>query len=167
VRHRHQRRSKAAQPKVHRLYQQADGTLVRETRILRKNELLDIRKNAAARMATLQQRWEKYKDAQALLGALVFCAAQLPQWLFMALYNLLTAGFPPLPRDWVRWHLVRTLRDVSRLKWQEVFFEAGKLLDGTYAAGSPETIRKSYERIERELPREQRRPRTHRRQPPR
>jgi hypothetical protein len=167
VRHTHQRRSKATQVRVNRLYRQADGTLVRETRFLRKDELLDIRKDAAPRMAALRQRWEKYKDAQALLGAFVFCAAQLPQWLFVALFDLLTAQFSRIPRDWVRWNLVLALRDVSRLKWKDVFSETAKLLDGTYAAGSPETIRKSYERIERELPREQRRPRTHRRQPPR
>jgi hypothetical protein len=114
-------------------------------------------------MAALQQRWEKHKDEQALLGALIFCEALLPQWLFVALRDLLIARFPPIPRDWVRWNLVLTFRDVSRLKWTEVFSKAAKLLDGTYAAGSPETIRKSYERIERELPRELRRPRTHRR----
>jgi len=139
--------------------------LVRETRVLGKDELQAIRKTAAVRMAALQQRWEKYKDPQALLGALVFCAAQLPQWLFAALHDLLTSRFPPIPRDWVRWNLVLALRDVSRLKWEEVFSEAAKLLDGTSAAGRSETIRKSYERIERELPREQRRPRTHRRRP--
>jgi hypothetical protein len=114
-------------------------------------------------MAALQQRWEKRKDMRALLGALVFCEAQLPHWLFVALRDLLTARFPPIPRDWVRWNLVLALRDVSGLKWKDVFSEATRLLDGTYAAGRPETIRRSYERIERELPREQRRPRTRRR----
>ena len=114
-------------------------------------------------MALLQQRWEKHKDVYALLGALFFLKAQLPQWLLGGLCDLLTARLPSAPRDCVRWNLVLALRDVSRLKWTEVFPMAAKLLDGTYAAGSPETIRKSYERIERELPRELRRPRTHRR----
>ena len=126
---------------------------MRETKVLSKDEVQAISKTAATRMAALQQRWEKHKDEQALL----------PQWLFVALRDLLIARFPPIPRDWVRWNLVLTFRDVSRLKWTEVFSKAAKLLDGTYAAGSPETIRKSYERIERELPRELRRPRTHRR----
>ena len=136
---------------------------MRETKVLSKDEVQAISKTAATRMAALQQRWEKHKDERALLGALFFCEAQLPQWLFVALSDLLIARLLPIPRDWVRWNLVLTLRDVSRLKWTEVFSKAAKLLDGTYAAGSPETIRKSYERIERELPRELRRPRTHRR----
>jgi hypothetical protein len=118
-------------------------------------------------MAVLQQRWEKHKDVHALLGALFFLKAQLPQWWFEGLRDLLTAQLPSAPRDWLRWNLVLALRDVTRLKWTEVFSEAAKLLHGTDAAGRPETIRKSYERVERNLPPQQRRPRTHRLRPPR
>jgi hypothetical protein len=136
-------------------------------RVLGKDELQALGRIAAAGMAVLQQRWEKHKDMHALLGALFFLKAQLPQWWFEGLRDLLTAGLPSAPRDWVRWNLVLALRDVSRLKWIEVYSEATKLLHGTDAAGRPETIRKSYERVERNLPPQQRRPRRYRLRPPR
>ena len=162
-----QRPSKTAQTRGYRLYQQEDGAFARETRVLGKDELQALGRIAVAGMALLQQRWEKHKDVYALLGALFFLKAQLPQWLLGGLCDLLTARLPSAPRDWVRWNLVLALRDVSRLKWTEVFSEAAKLLYGTDAAGRPETIRKSYERVERNLPPQRRRPRRHRLGPPR
>jgi hypothetical protein len=44
-----------------------------------------------ARMAGLERQWEKSKrtDLHALHGALIFCGAQLPPWLFSGLCRLL------------------------------------------------------------------------------
>jgi hypothetical protein len=37
-----------------------------------------------ARLAALQRRWEASGDLQALLGGLIFCQLQLPEWLSKA-----------------------------------------------------------------------------------
>jgi hypothetical protein len=44
-----------------------------------------------ARMAALERQWEKSErtDMHALYGALIFCGAQLPPWLFSGLCRLL------------------------------------------------------------------------------
>jgi hypothetical protein len=39
----------------------------------------------AERMASLRQQWERTGDLRALVGALIFCQAQLPEWLFKGL----------------------------------------------------------------------------------
>ena len=48
------------------------------------DEVRAWRADVAAKMAALEQRWEKsgHADLHALIGALVFCQAQLPVWVF-------------------------------------------------------------------------------------
>jgi hypothetical protein len=134
-------------------------------RRLTDDELREWRHGIASNMAVLEQRWQKskHKDFNALLGALFFCQARLPPWLFTALRELVTSRLPAVPPDWIRWNLVLALRDETGLTWQDTWERASEMLQGTPAKGGPEAIRKSYQTIEKSLPPEWRRKRTYRR----
>jgi len=81
-----------------------------------------------ARMAGLERQWEKSKrtDLHALHGALIFCGAQLPPWLFSGLCRLLEQQFPQLesPYHEIRWMRVREERDAGRRGVRVGFREA-------------------------------------------
>jgi len=123
------------------------------------------------RLAAMQKAWSKSKGIErdhCLLGALNLCGPfrPLPDWLCSALREILTERLSQPPVIWLRWNLVRALKDVSKLTWDETWERASKMLAGTAAQGGTEAIRKSYQAYERGLPLEQRRPRTYRRKPP-
>ena len=66
-------------------------------------------------------------------------------------------------KDRVRWKYVRMA--IGHCGWEGAFEYASKGLQGTPAAGAPETMRQTYQKIENTLPPQQRRPRTYRRNP--
>ena len=117
-----------------------------------------------ARMAGLERQWEKSKrtDLHALHGALIFCGAQLPPWLFSGLCRLLEQQFPQLesPYHEIRWMRVREA--MSEMRADVAYEWASEKLAGTPAHGGRDTMMKSYQKIERSLAESARRPRTRR-----
>src|SRR5262249_21483229 len=65
----------------------------------------------------------------------------------------------PHSPDWLRWGLVEFFRYDCGKTWGESYAEASKLLTRSGFKAKPETVKKAYERIERSLPPDQRRPR--------
>jgi hypothetical protein len=118
--------------------------------------------DTAPRMAALEQQWEKsgQTDLHALLGALIFCQAQLPPWLFSGLCRLLKQQFrqPQPPFHEIRWLMVRQALDEENLPWDEAYDWASKKLANTPAHGGPDTMMKSYQKIQHGLPKRPRRP---------
>lgn len=140
-----------------------------ETRVRRltDEEIGKINEEVAARMAALKQRWEKsgQTDFHALLGALIFCQIRLPPWLFTGLNQLLQRQLPkePPPYHRSRWLMVLQGHDQDGLSWEESYEHASNALANTPARGSPGTMKRSYDLIQRDLPPTKRRPRTYRR----
>jgi hypothetical protein len=66
-------------------------------------------------------------------------------------------------KDRVRWEYV--CKGIGRCGWEKAFEYASELLSGTQAEGSEDTMRVSYQKHNKALPPEQRRPRTYRRNP--
>jgi hypothetical protein len=109
----------------------------------------------------------------------------LPEWVFKALVKSLATRMPKPSVDEQRWILARALLkdpifeqwnekaggllteeawdEAPPLKWDEVWQRASAILTAAGRPAKPETIRKSYARIERSLPPAQRRPLTWRR----
>jgi hypothetical protein len=119
-----------------------------------------------ARMAALERQWEKSErtDMHALYGALIFCGAQLPPWLFSGLCRLLEQQIPQLesPYHEIRWMRVREAMSEMNLRADEAYEWASMKLADTPAHGGRDTMMKSYQKIERSLPENARRPRTRR-----
>jgi hypothetical protein len=65
-------------------------------------------------------------------------------------------------KDQTRWHYVFMGVDHRGLGWDEAYEFASKALKGTEAAGSPRTMKESYQRFEKSLPPDKRRQRTYR-----
>jgi hypothetical protein len=63
----------------------------------------------------------------------------------------------------MRWKLMRLLLDEAGLTWDDAYWCAGRIFEDTPFKGGRETLRKSYEKGERVLPKEKRRPRTYKR----
>jgi hypothetical protein len=78
---------------------------------------------------------------------------------------VLRASLLPTSSDQERWNLARVLLD-DGMGWEQTFESASALLARLGEPAAPETVRKSYEKIERSLPPEQRRKRTWRRRKP-
>ena len=78
-----------------------------------------IAADVTARLAALKRRWEESRDLQALLGALIFCQLQLPDWLFKGLMQTFEQQFKN--PDAIRFLAVRHAHDVL-----------GKTLDDSY-----------------------------------
>ena len=116
-----------------------------------------------------------------LLRGLNFCNAvrPLPRWLFEALSEDLVADLQPT-KDEKRWCAVRVARDEQGFDWETrtphdadgqtagvedgTFDWAAEALAGTDAAGTPRTMRHSYDKVEHKLrPKGLGRPRTYRR----
>lgn len=132
-------------------------------RVLSKEEIDSINRDVARHLGELEQTWKKKHDFAALLGALFFCEARLPRWLFVGLRDLLTERLPTISEDETRHEIVLGLRDVAGLSWKRTLAKASELLEGTLARGKPSTMRRSYEKIERALPPDARRRKTYRR----
>jgi hypothetical protein len=114
----------------------------------------------------IEEAWARSNGSERhrhLLGALQLCGpfGPLPDWLFTALRELVIARPPETSMK--RWDMVLAFRDGAGLTWEESYERASRRLSRTPAKGSAETMRKSYQRIERSLRPEQRRERTWRR----
>jgi len=73
-----------------------------ETSELTVGELRSMATDRAARLAALRRRWEATVDLHALIGALIFEQARLPEWLFRGLVQKLNEQFnnPYVTRFW-------------------------------------------------------------------
>jgi hypothetical protein len=142
--------------------------LAKEEARERVHELrLAITKMAAAHLAKYEERWEKsdHTDLHALHGALFLLQTQLPQWLFTGLRQVVERSMRGPSVDEVRWLMVRQALDHPelRLTWEKAYEYVSEQLKKTDAHGAADTIKKSYQKIERSLPPEKRRSATHRR----
>jgi hypothetical protein len=118
----------------------------------------------AARVDALRQRWETSRDREALLGALVFYQAQLPEWLFKGLMET----FEELVRnpDATRFLFVRYAHDKLQKTMDEAYDWASEHVTDPAARGGRDAMMKSYQKIRRRvapMDRIQRRPRARRR----
>lgn len=121
-------------------------------RRLSNDEVRKWRDDVSAKMAALERKWEKsgQTDLHALLGALVFCQAQLPPWLFNGLHQMLKARLPQEPdMHWWRWLLVKEGRG-KRLSWENAYEYAAEQARGKYA-GTARTMKRSYQIAQGEL----------------
>jgi hypothetical protein len=85
-----------------------------------------MRADWLARLDALRQRWETSRDREALLGALVFYQARLPEWLFKGLMAI----FEELSRDphATRFLAVRYAHDALGLRWMQPTIGPAKTL---------------------------------------
>ena len=138
-----------------------------EAREKAREPRLAITKMAATHLAAYEQRWKKsnHTDLQALHGALFLLQAQLPPWLFTGLRQVVERSMRSPSVHEVRWLMVRQALDHPELHltWEEAYQRVSEQLQKTDARGEPDTIKKSYQRIERSLPPDLRRPVTRRR----
>jgi hypothetical protein len=137
-----------------------------EMRLLRD----DFARRVAA-MAASAEDWEKsgHTDLSKLWAGLHHVKDALPPWLFSGLLEMLMKQVRPTlhPKppcvDEVRWGYVRYLRDYKGLKWNDAYERASELLKRTSAKGSADAMHTSYKVWNKNLPPEQRRPRTYQR----
>ena len=117
-----------------------------------------------ARMAQLKQQWErsKHTDVHALRGALIFLEMQLPPWVFSGVMQWLEVQEMQPPYHEIRWMRVREAMSEMNLQADEAYEWASMKLADTPAHGGRDTMMKSYQKIERSLPENARRPRTRR-----
>jgi len=102
----------------------------------------------------------------------------LPPWLFAGLHQVLERSMCGPSVDEVRWLMVRQALDhpepdpdkalepdlqLAHLTWEKAYAYASRKLAKTDARGAPDTMKKSYQKIERSLPPEMRRPVTRQR----
>jgi hypothetical protein len=67
-------------------------------------------------------------------------------------------------KDRVRWEYV--CKGIARYGWDGAFEYASNVLRGTQAEAGPDMMKRSYQKIQKRLPPEKRRPRTYRRRKP-
>ncbi len=99
----------------------------------------------AARVDALRRRWETSRDREALLGALIFFRARLPEWLFKGLNQT----FEELSRSphATRFLAVRYAHDALEMTMDEAYEWASENVIGPVARGGPDTMMKSYQRM--------------------
>ena len=135
-----------------RTWRLSDGEV--RTRLLGDDEVRKWRDDIDAQMVALEQRWKESEntDVHALLGALIFCEAWLPPWLFKGLFEMLKAQLPQEPDIHSgRWLLVMEGRS-NRLSWEKAYEYAAERARGRYA-GTARTMKGSYQIAQRKLPR--------------
>ena len=98
-----------------------------------------------ARLAALQRQWEASGDLHALLGGLIFCQRQLPEWLFKGLMQNLQQqlNYP----DATRFLAVRYAHDVLGMTMDESYRWASRNVTDPSARGRRDTMMKSYQKI--------------------
>jgi hypothetical protein len=98
-----------------------------------------------ARLDALRQRWETSGDREALLGALIFYQARLPEWLFKGLMKT----FEELSRSphATRFLAVRYAHDALAMTMDEAYDWASENITDPAARGGRDTMMKSYQRI--------------------
>jgi hypothetical protein len=104
-----------------------------------------IAADVTARLAALKRRWEESRDLQALLGALIFCQLQLPDWLFKGLMQTFEQQFKN--PDAIRFLAVRHAHDVLGKTLDESYDWASDNIDDPMARGGRDTMMKSYQKI--------------------
>ena len=149
------------------------------------------KRKAVAEIAALERIWKGSPNygKGALLEAFTLCtdnAMPLPHWLVGAVRAELGQSIPEQTRKhYRRWREVRKMRDERphtldwakmrpgrsypanhKLPHREIGYEetlqwVAALLEKTPAAGTPKTIKRSYELVEKELPANQRYRRTY------
>jgi hypothetical protein len=106
----------------------------------------DVDAEADVELKVLRQAWEKASNGERdnyLLDALWLCAGRLPDWLYHALNEILTARLPKaLVRDRTRWRLVKEGRSLG-LTFEQSYERASKEATGI-SAGSPRTMKAGY-----------------------
>jgi hypothetical protein len=117
-----------------------------------------------ARMAQLKQQWERSKrtDVHALRGALIFLEMQLPPWVFSGVMQWLKVQEMQPPYHEIRWMRVREAMNEMNLLALDAYEWDSKKLADTPARAGPDMMMKSYQKVERSLPKSARRPRTRR-----
>jgi hypothetical protein len=98
-----------------------------------------------ARLAALQRRWEASGDLQALLGGLIFCQLQLPEWLFKGLMQKLEQQLRNA--DEMRFLAVRYAHDVLGMTMDEAYDWASNNVTEPIAKGGRDSMMKSYQKI--------------------
>jgi hypothetical protein len=98
-----------------------------------------------ARLAALQRRWEASGALQALLGGLIFCQLQLPEWLFKGLMQNLEQQLRN--RDEIRFLAVRYAHDVLGMTMNEAYDWASNNVTESIAKGGRDSMMKSYQKI--------------------
>jgi hypothetical protein len=107
-----------------------------------------------------------FEQLKPLLNNLALYAGELPSDLWDQLRNLLVGLMAEEEIDMhavdrLRWEVV--CEEIARVGYQEAFAAAAEKLRHSPFAGGEDAMRKSYERYQRSLPPEQRRPRSYRR----
>ena len=97
------------------------------------------------RLAALQRRWEASGDLQALLGGLIFCQLQLPEWLSKGLMQNLEQQLRN--PDAVRFLAVRYAHDVLGMSMDEAYDWASNAITEPIAKGGRDSMMKSYQKI--------------------
>ena len=97
------------------------------------------------RLAALRRRWEASGDLQALLGALIFCQLQLPEWLFKGLMQNLEQQLRN--PDEKRFLAVRYAHDVKGMTMDEAYDWASEAVTDPDAKGGRDSMMKSYQKI--------------------
>ena len=97
------------------------------------------------RLAALRRRWEASGDLQALLGALIFCQLQLPEWLFKGLMQNLEQQLRN--PDEKRFLAVRYAHDVLGMTMDEAYDWASEAITDADAKGGRDSMMKSYQKI--------------------
>jgi hypothetical protein len=113
------------------------------------DEARAVAADMTARLADLRRRWESSGDLQALLGALIFCQLQLPEWLFKGLMqNLAQQHRNP---DEIRFLAVRYAHDVLGMIMDQAYDWAANNVTEPIARGSRDSMMKSYQKIRRQV----------------
>jgi hypothetical protein len=113
------------------------------------DEARDMAADRAARLAALQRRWEASGDFDALLGALVFYAQGMPEWLFKGLWQ--NAGQRPRNPHHERFLAVRYAHDVEGKTMDEAYDWASNAIIDPIAKGGRDSMMKSYQRIRSQM----------------
>ena len=109
------------------------------------DEARDMAADRAARLAALQRRWEASGDIDALLGALVFYAQRLPEWLFKGLMRNFEQQF--YNPDAIRFLAVRHAHDVLGKTMDASYDWASENVTDPAAKGGRDSMMKSYQKI--------------------
>jgi hypothetical protein len=102
-----------------------------------------------ARLAALRRQWEASGDLHALLGGLIFCQRQLPEWLFKGLMQNLQQQLNN-PHA-TRFLAVRYAHDVLGMTMDDAYeWASSNVIDPT-ARGRRDSMMKSYQKIRRQV----------------
>lgn len=116
-----------------------------EVSALTVDEARAIAADINARLVALRRQWEASGDLHALLGGLIFCQRQLPEWLFKGLMQNLQQQLNN--RHATRFLAVRYAHDVLGMTMDKSYDWASRNVSDPTAKGRPVTMMKSYQEI--------------------